>query len=360
MFLNLLTVSKRVLEETLVKWMGGERVPFALRPLLLALSLLYRCGLQLRHLFYDRGWLRVHAVSVPVVSIGNIACGGTGKTPLVRLLAEQISSCGKQVAILSRGYRSLSERQALPFCVQDRTLTSAIECGDEPYFLASVLPHVPVWVNRNRVLAAHQAIQAGAQLILLDDGLQHRALHRDVEIVVLDGKDPLGQNCLLPAGPLRDLPSRLAAADLIVLNGVGDIADLPKMQKMLFKFSQAPILVVEMEASPEQSEILRSRKVGAFCAIGNPQRFFTMLQQLPVELIATCTAPDHRPFDIDQLAEFAVKCRGAGAEMLVCTQKDAVKLSGINLFELPVIVLDAHLRIIVGKNHLEDVLRDCC
>jgi tetraacyldisaccharide 4'-kinase len=307
---------------------------------------LYGFLIVLRHWAYDREWLQQKKVSVPVVSIGNIVAGGTGKTPLVHLLAQELSAFAK-MAVLSRGYRSKREYD------QATRVTSAAlseECGDEPCLLAEKLPQAMVFVGKDRYSSARSAIDQGAQLIILDDGMQHRQLARDFEVVVMDAQDPFGQGHYLPGGFLRDSPKRLQNADLIVLTNVHETSQYEILKKQIAFYSSAPLVGMQLTAS-EESSFVRGKRVGVFCGIGNPDRFTKTIERLEGQIVDTCFANDHVPFSKNQLEVFAKHCHEQGAELLVCTEKDWVKLPpGLQLV-LPVDVIKVGLTVVAGSEH---------
>src|SRR6187549_2178372 len=184
------------------------------RPLWLApLSLLYGTLMGIRSLLYRLGLRHRVKVGVPVVVVGNLTVGGTGKTPLVAWLSNKLTAVGLRVAIVSRGYGGRA-RGVTRVTVHSR----ASEVGDEPLMLAR-RAQATVFVGRDRVAAAKQAVADGADIVLCDDGLQHLALMRDCEIVVIDGQRGFGNGCLLPRGPLRELPRRLRRVNAVVING---------------------------------------------------------------------------------------------------------------------------------------------
>ena len=201
---------------------GRQKGVWALciKAILLPLSWLYRFFIYCRNWLYDRGWMRRYVPPVPlVISVGNIVAGGTGKTPVTLMLAEVFYGRFKP-AILSRGYRSKAEKLVAPIflCEGEGPLFPASYCGDEPYLFAKRLPKALVIVGRNRRKASVLAAKAGAQVILLDDGMQHRRLAKDFEVIVVDAGNPFGNGYFLPRGFLREELHALKRADLIFVN----------------------------------------------------------------------------------------------------------------------------------------------
>src|ERR1700733_10630426 len=203
------------LERSILKIIRGEKKAPVAMACLKAFSLAYRSVIALKNLAYDKKLLASEKLSVPVVSIGNLVAGGTGKTPLVHSLALALQ--GKvHLGILSRGYKSQIEKskQIKQISAGNGPLCSPAECGDEPYLLAQKTK-ASLWVGADRIASGKKAIEQGANCLLLDDGMQHRRLFRDFEIVVIDGTSPFSEGNFLPCGWLRDSPKRLKNADLI-------------------------------------------------------------------------------------------------------------------------------------------------
>lgn len=322
----------------------------ALSGLLWILSRLYGAGVSLRHFFYDRGWFRVQSVDVPVISVGNVVCGGAGKTPLVKLLAEKIGE-KRRVAIVTRGYRSQAEKLPGGLRITSNELPSPHVCGDEPHLLAQRLPGVPLFVGRDRVQSARKAVEEGAEVLLLDDGMQHRRLQRELELVVLDGQDLFGKGRLVPLGRLRDQLSRLKGADAFFVNHVRTEGEFERVKRELSAFCDAPVLGMGYRIKKRESA-----KVGLFCALGRPERFVEDMEVAGYEVVAKQFALDHRPFNLKQLDRFALRARAAGARLLVCTEKDSVKLPCHKGLALPVEVIEGELEIRFGGEHFEELL----
>ncbi len=276
------------------------------------LSLPYQLVTAVRNRCYDWGVFAVHQARLPVVSVGNIAMGGTGKTPLIIKLAEELG----EVTVLTRGYGSQGEH--LP-----PHELRGIEDGDEPALIAQ-RTGARVIVGKDRVAGADLA----TGIILLDDGMQHRGLHRDWELVVVDGSNPFG-------GWQREFPSALARADLVVVTH----ADCPEVSR----YTTAPI--VRMQHTPRPVSL--PPKVGLFCAIGKPNHF---VKSVSVEVVEQLTGPDHAPFPVEQLQALSKRAEAHGAGALVCTEKDAVKLpADLPVDLLPIIPIPIDLEILSGK-----------
>lgn len=277
----------------------------ALARLLWPLSLVFAALAGLRRWAYRTGLLKSERMPVPVVVVGNVTAGGSGKTPVVMALVEHLRSRRLAPGIVSRGYgRALSD------CREVRPTSLATEVGDEPLLVAQSC-HVPVFVAPSRVAAARALLAAhpATQVIISDDGLQHYALRRDIEICVFDERG-VGNGWLLPAGPLRERWPR--RADLVLRSGApAGIAGFEVRRAL------APAAVREDGTRIELSS-LRGRRIKAVAGIAKPEGFFSMLRAMGLQLAETVALPDHHDFGKHPVA--------AGGLDLVCTEKDAVKL----------------------------------
>jgi tetraacyldisaccharide 4'-kinase len=279
-------------------------------------SLLFRLAVALRRSLYRAGVFGAVKLPVSVVVIGNITVGGTGKTPLVLWLANFLRERGLRPGIISRGYGG---RAAAPQCVT--AASDPATCGDEPLLLAQ-RSGVPVWTGTDRAAAARALLRANPEcdVIISDDGLQHYRLARDIEVAVVDGARGVGNGLMLPAGPLREPPSRLATVDAIIINAsqsaaVGMRTKAPAAFAMALQSRDFHnLLNPDHRAAPE---LFQNRRVHAVAGIGNPQRFFEYLQRLGITFTAH-PFPDHHAFRAPDL-EFA------DADFVVMTEKDAVK-----------------------------------
>jgi tetraacyldisaccharide 4'-kinase len=294
----------------------------SLRPL----SALWCIGARLKNEIYERKWLPIHQLSIPVVSVGSLTAGGSGKTPLVHLLAKTLQSFGK-VAMLSRGYRAKASGLAL---------------GDEMQMLKNRIPGGLFYAGKDRRASGKRAINEGAAIALLDDGFQHRKLHRDIELLILDPANPFGYGAFLPRGLLRDPPEQLKRADAVFLNGEADCD--------LSAYTKAPLIRVRpkirrcIDWQSKKSVSLKNSRVGAFCAIAHPKRFLETLRHLGVATLESWFLSDHDKPEPGMLRDFAKRCKRRGAEALVCTEKDAVKLELLEL-PLPIYYLEMELEI---------------
>lgn len=276
-------------------------------PLLRPLARAFEQGMSLHREAYARGHIKTHALPVPVIVVGNITVGGTGKTPLVIALANALKARGLRVGIVSRGYGGLTPR--VPLAVTAKT--SPRLAGDEPVLLAR-RTGCPVYVYPKRVDAGYALLKAHpVDLILSDDGLQHHALARDLELVVVDGERGFGNGELMPAGPLREPLERLETVDFVIYNG-------PCPKGGLAMELQGETLVGLGNACRRlKLKDLKGERVDAVAAIGHPERFFRHLERQGL-LVEGHAFPDHHRFEPRDLAF-------CGERPLIMTEKDAVK-----------------------------------
>lgn len=332
--------------------------PTCLKAILRCLSWGYQLATTCRNWAFDRGFLRRYFPPVPmVISVGNIVVGGTGKTPVTLMLAQEFYH-DFDIAILSRGYRSGAEHLIAPLALcQGRGPTHpAAYCGDEPYLLAKNLPKAHIFVGKDRHKASNMAARAGAQLILLDDGMQHRHLARDYDIVVMDSLDPFGQGFFLPRGFLRESAESLSRAHLIILNHVQDNDHFEEMRQQVQRYTMAPVVGTRMEvlsiweADQQLPLNLNGTKVGIFCGIANPDYFYRTVANLGAEIVCQETIPDHDALSTLHLHEFALRCQKQGAERIFCTEKDWVKIDSSAKLPLPINWIQMRLNLVAGAN----------
>ncbi len=305
------------------RWYAERPAPLVLLPLAGAFGVLT----ALRRVAFGRGWLRSHRLPVPVVVVGNITVGGTGKTPLVIWLARWLIAQGRRPGILTRGYGGHGEVAQVP------PDGDPARCGDEPLLLAR-RTGVPVFTGRDRVAAGRALLAAhpATDMLLTDDGLQHLRLARDLEIVVLDTARGQGNGALLPAGPLREGPWRLETVGALVLNGEAAISPaaggIPRFRMRLEGSTFLHLRDPGKRAAPGA---LAGPDLHAVAGIGNPERFFAHLSALGLRFTAH-SFPDHHRFTAADL-DFGQSAR------LVMTEKDAIKcgrFAADNWWYLPV------------------------
>ncbi len=340
----------------------------ALEPIVLPpLSALYGVITRARLALYGRGTFRVSELEVPVISVGNITTGGTGKTPLVEWLARRLVGEGRKVCILTRGYgRTNSGRRVIVSDAQ-KVLATPDEAGDEAFLLASKLKSlVAVISDADRIAAGKWAIsQFGVDTLLLDDAFQHLRVHRDLNIITVDATNPWGGGHLLPFGSLREPLSGLERADCILLTRTEQIDTTDGIVTRLSKLSRGrPVFLSQMQtrgfSSVVNLDVLDSttspeNPIAAFCGIGNPKAFFHQLQSEGCQLALTRAFPDHHSYNQAELRSLVQEAKKAGARGLVTTAKDAVKLSSFD-FEIPCYVLEIEIAI-DDEERLMEIIR---
>jgi len=315
-------------------------------------SVPYGWAVRLRNTAYRRGWLRSEQVPAVVVSIGNLTVGGTGKTPCVEYIARFYRNLGRRVAILSRGYGSADGR------------------NDEARVLEENLPDVPHLQGADRVALAWRALaEWQSEVLVLDDGFQHRRLARDVDLVLMDATAPWGHGYLLPRGLLREPPSSLQRADVLVLTRC-DQAPAEQCERLrrtleriaphkpVVETTHRPVELSNSDGASASLELLREGPAAAFCGIGNPEAFRRSLLDLGARLEDFRVYPDHHAYgrtDVEDLQRWA--CRLSAGARILTTQKDAVKLRLSHLGERPLWWLRIRLCVESGQDVLEGWLR---
>jgi tetraacyldisaccharide 4'-kinase len=322
----------------------ADRFWYRIRPahlLLVPASWLFGAVAGTRRSLYARGILRRERMPVPVIVVGNISVGGTGKTPLVVWLARLLRDHGFHPGIVTRGYRGAGAVEPVP------PDADPARAGDEPVLLAQ-RSACPVWTGRRRVLAARALLAAhpDCDVLISDDGLQHYALHRDLEIAVVDGERRFGNGFLLPAGPLRERVDRLEAVDAVVINGGAVIARLRARQYAMQLSGRRLVNLLDPGRSAG-AEAFAGQTLDAVAGIGNPARFFAHLRKLGLT-IRPQPFPDHYAFVPE---DFAFAAEGP----VVMTEKDAVKCRAFarsNHWYLPV---DAQVDAQLGDDILDSL-----
>jgi tetraacyldisaccharide 4'-kinase len=325
------------------------------RGILSSLSVPYGLAVRIRNSLYASGRLRARQVAVPVICVGNLTTGGTGKTPLVAWLAGAARDKGQRPAILTRGYR-----------------TDTARLSDEPAELVALCPDAPVIVNPDRVAGAEEAIgKHGAEVLLMDDGFQHRRLARDLDIVTIDATAPFGYGHLLPAGLLREPVSELRRAQAVVLTRCDQVQlrALETIEERVREISplavvaraiHAPAQVERSDGSRIALEELKGQRVFAFCGLGNPQAFFETVRRLSCVLAGSRTFDDHHEYTDGCLAQILAEARRCDAELTLTTRKDWTKAVKLNIGDAapPFACLSIRMELIAGASALTTLIEE--
>jgi len=316
------------------QWVAGHG-PWGrpVRGLLRVASWIYGLVVLGRLGLYRSGLLRRIRLSAPVISVGNITAGGTGKTPFVILLAHELKDRGLRPAVVTRGYRGTREGRTVVVSDGQTVRAGYPDVGDEALLLARKLPGVVVLMSADRVEGCRVAIREfGAQVILLDDGFQHLRVERDLDIVLLDRHNPFGYGYLLPRGLLREPTGAIGRANLLVTTGTGDPKDtLPRLRDV----GRAPVLHAVYTATvftdvktgaPVAEEKFRGQEFVAFSGIANPPAFGRTLESLGIVPKRHLIYPDHHPYSAPDIIAIARCMEEVGVKVALTTEKDAVRI----------------------------------
>lgn len=351
--------AERVVDLTSVLWKdvvegrAGRLACWTLGPLLTILAWPYGLAHRLRLQAYTRSWVPSKRLPCRVLSVGNLTLGGTGKTPLVELIATWLQERGCRVGVLSRGYGRRGGASIVVASDGAHVLCSPEEAGDEPILLAEHLPGVPIIVGNDRFAAGMLAVERfGVDVLVLDDGFQHLSLARDRNILVLDAARPLGNGRLFPRGDLREPPSALARADAVVFTRwdpaipTPALPHLPRPTPPLFHSRHEPVdLHGLQDGQTLPLSSLRSRRVLAFCGIGTPASFRRTLDELGATVVAFRAFPDHHVYTHPELEALTHLVASVRAEMLITTEKDRIRLRRFLPLQYPVWELRIRARI---------------
>jgi tetraacyldisaccharide 4'-kinase len=328
------------------------------------LSLIFSFVVFIKNTAYDFGVFKPKKAPIPIVSIGNIAIGGSGKTPFCICLAKSLEKRA-HIGIISRGYggiisKSLKRFETLDVCRGHGPLFPANDCGDEPYLIARTLSKLPFVVAKERLQAAKKVQKLGADIAIMDDGLQHRRLYRDIEIILLPQEEPFGKGAFFPRGELRDNLSRIKEATCIVITSATK-AGFEKTKRRLQLLSNASIIGAQSVVSSVKelnkgAFELKKKRALAFAGIARPKRFIETLTNFGAQVIDFCAFPDHATLSEDDLRGLLLKAKHLDAECIVCTEKDAVKLPQTSGFPIPIVYVSIEHKVVFGKRDFTRLL----
>ena len=368
---------------------SGERRDFkakSMRAILFGGSKLYQVAVEIHRWLINVRVLRDKTLGVQVIAIGNLTVGGTGKTPVVEKFARELCDAGRNVAILSRGYRSkpqplhqlllnkilLREDQTPPRVVSDgkSLLLDSEMAGDEPYMLASNLKDVVVLVDKDRVKSGRYAIEKfGCDTLLLDDGFQYWRLRgRRHDVVLIDRQQPFGNGHLIPRGTLREPPSHLARAHTIfITKSDGNTAELRERiaglnpAAAIIECVHHPLYLEDVfSGGRRELNFLAGKKVASLSGIAQPESFEQSLVKLGAELVYAKRFADHHRFTQQEILNVINRAKKRQADTIVTTQKDAVRFPKIDRRDLPFFFMRVEIQIISGANDFQDCVRKIC
>lgn len=363
----------------------GKRAA-AMRVFLLGSSKLYQFAVKVRRWLYNARIFRDSTLGVQVIAIGNLTVGGTGKTPVVEKFARELRDAGRNVAILSRGYRSkptplhkslmdrlLFRRESTPpRIVSDgkSLLLDSEMAGDEPHMLASNLKDVIVLVDKDRVKSGRYAIEKfGCDTLLLDDGFQYWRLRgRRHDVVLVDFQQPFGNEYLLPRGTLREPPSHLARANTIfITKSDGRTVDLRRRIAQLnptaavIECVHHPLYLQDVfSGERHELDFLKGRKVASLSGIAQPESFEKSHVRLGAELVYSKRFADHHRFTQQEILNAINRSKKRQAELIITTQKDAVRFPKLDRRDLPILFMRVEIQIVSGADDFRDCVRKIC
>jgi tetraacyldisaccharide 4'-kinase len=358
-----------------------------LRGVLFGLSKVFLMIVKGRRWLYEARIIRDHPLGVQVITVGNLTVGGTGKTPVVEKFARVLTDQGRKVAILSRGYRSkpppLTQRWKNKLLLQDEIvpprvvsdgkslLLNSEDAGDEPYMLASNLKDVVVLTDKDRVKSGRYAIeQFGCDTLLLDDGFQYWKLAgRRRDIVLVDAQQPFGNEHLLPRGTLREPPEHIRRADTIfITKSDGETAGLrARIRKHnpnagIIECIHWPLFFEDVFNPDQREQIgwLKGKKVATLSGIAQPESFEQSLLQQGADLVYTKRFADHHRFNQQEILNTINRAKKRRAEVILTTQKDAVRFPKIDRRDLPIFYMRVEIKILSGAKDFDDCVRKIC
>jgi len=359
-----------------------------MRGMLFIASRVYRRAIQFRIWLYDNRVIRNRAIGCLVVSIGNLSCGGTGKTPVVEVFAKTLSQKGRKVAVLSRGYRSRdrsllaklrqkfsSKRLVVPpRVVSDgrKLLLDSINAGDEPFMLASNLKNVVVLVDKDRVKAGLYAIdEFQTDTLILDDGFQYLNLKAHINILLVDATAPFDNHHVLPLGLLREPVNNIWRADYIFLTKSDGSPKLKHLKSFLRRHNRRAEIIecchkpVHLEDVYDRGRrsplaLLKGRKIAALSAIACPSSFDEFLTKLGGKLCLATHFADHHRYRQQELINFVNAAHDAGADLIVTTEKDAVRMPRLDRRDIPILFLRVEIDILSGKESFDQCISRIC
>lgn len=367
-----------------------SRCDIFIRSILFCLSRVYRRIVQFRHWLYDKRIFRNKALGCLVVSIGNLTCGGTGKTPVVEVFARTLSQKGRRVAVLSRGYRSkdrtifekLKERffskrkrkEVPPRVVSDgkNLLLNSATAGDEPYMLASNLKEVLVLVDKDRVKSGRFAIsEFEADTLVLDDGFQYLDLKPRLNILLVDSTEPFHNHHVLPRGLLREPIKNIRRADYIFLTKSNGGNHLRHLKVFLAKHNRRAEIIecchkplyledVYIKGKRENLDFIKGKNITALSGIACPESLEECLERLGAHIVCRRRFADHHRFSQQQIIDLINEAKRAGSSLVITTEKDAVRMPRLDRRDIPIYFIRVEIDILSGKESFDQCISRIC
>ena len=368
-----------------------RKAPFDsfVKGVLFVASRFYLRAVNTRIWLYDNRVIRYRAIGCLVVSIGNLTCGGTGKTPIVEIFARTLSQKGRRVAVLSRGYRSKDKRgffeklrkrlfskkmEVPPRVVSDgkNLLHDSITAGDEPYMLASNLKDVAVLVDKDRVKSGLYAIdEFGTDVLILDDGFQYLRLKAHINIILVDSTSPFDNHHVLPRGLMREPIEHILRADYVFLTKSDGSPRLRHLKEFIRKHNHRAEIIecchkpkyleeVFDRGRRHPLESLQGKKIASISAIANPASFEGFLEDLGGELVLKRHYADHHRYRQQEMIDFINDAKAAGAELIVTTEKDAVRMPRLDRRDIDIQFLRVEIDILSGQENFDQCISRIC
>lgn len=321
--------------------------------LLMPATFLYFLAAYLRNLFYDMDLLKSEKLPAYVISIGNLTTGGTGKTPIASAIANYLISKGKKTAIISRGYGGkLSCSDTNIISDGEKTFYTAELAGDEPFWIAENSAGTTVITGCNRVKSGKLAIDKfNSEVLLLDDGFQHRRVKRDLDILLVDSEKEFGNGFLLPAGALREPIGQIKRADKVVIVNKNSSANAEKLQKMFVEKYGKDACICEFTACGiydilTNQPVSEIKTAAVFTGIAQPESFFSLLEQKGINLVVKKVFPDHYLYTSGDIEVILKEAQTAGVDAIIATEKDCVKIKPfLEKIQIPVCALKLKLNL---------------
>lgn len=334
----------------------------------IAISCPYRLIINFRNWLYDKEIIASVKLPCPVISVGNITVGGTGKTPCVIMLARMLQTHGFKPAIISRGYGGKNPKPVNIVSDGENILLDSKTAGDEPFLMAQSLKRIPIIIGPQRIKTGKVAIsQFGVNVLICDDAMQHRKIFRDIDLVLLDSQNPLGNGHLLPRGALREPIAGLKRASALMITRTDEAVEANYNNSKLSQLVKCPIFTsihkVQDLIKGDYSEIwpiskLSGKKVCVFCGVANPDSFKKSLLGARAHILSWNTFPDHHNYSLDELDVIRNKFKNDDADIIITTQKDGMRLQNFPEFLSMIYLLRIEMEVTPSRELFDKFILD--